>query len=331
MEAALNPPEKLERIVLALIPPCAREAVAGDLCETYENPRQYLREALRTVPFVVASQARRNLNLPVLLLQTALLWWLAGGFVTALALPLLVLREAWRPLARPDPVRAIRATMAVALLAMVFVQHLSFDNGVMRQMGLNYSAWISLYFFGFMVAPLLCALRTGVIVSGDRAPAPDALTLAALALDYRAFARRVRRRNWIEAGALALTAMIMAALSAQPILIALFALACVWLAMPGMAASAPRDADFASLRAHYIQELDRQQQQRRFLLLLWFAPVLVFLHDQALSHAHAMAAMMAAASLILLGFLVAALNRERIGRAQEDIGALERMREATAR
>ena len=30
--AALTPPPWLERIVLALIPPCAREAVAGDLC-----------------------------------------------------------------------------------------------------------------------------------------------------------------------------------------------------------------------------------------------------------------------------------------------------------
>jgi len=75
MEAARlsEPPDWLERIVLVAIPPAAREGVAGDLWETYCSPRQYAAEALRTVPFVIASQVRRNLNLPAILLQAALI------------------------------------------------------------------------------------------------------------------------------------------------------------------------------------------------------------------------------------------------------------------
>ena len=71
--AALNtPPEMLDRVVRLLIPPAAREAVVGDLWETYRSPSQYAGEALRTVPYVVFSQMRRYFNLPVLLLQAIL-------------------------------------------------------------------------------------------------------------------------------------------------------------------------------------------------------------------------------------------------------------------
>jgi len=74
-----EPPDWLERIVLLAIPPAARESVAGDLWETYREPRQYAAEAFRTVPFVVASQVRRNLNLPAILLQGALIFVAAIG------------------------------------------------------------------------------------------------------------------------------------------------------------------------------------------------------------------------------------------------------------
>jgi hypothetical protein len=327
---ALRPPERLERLVLALIPPCARETVAGDLCETYRNPRQYLREALCTVPHLIASQARRNLNLPLLLLQVTLVWWLLGAAAAVLVVPVALLQEAWRPLGRPGAVRAIRETMAVALLAMVVVQHMSFDNHLMRQMGLGHTAWTSLYFFGFMVAPLLCFLRTGLIVSGDRMPAPRMQTLDALAQDYHGFARRIRRRNLIEACALMVAEAFLIVLRGQPILIVTFALASIWLMVPGMALPAPAGADFASLSVHYRQELDRQQQQRRFLSWLWFMPPFLLLHEQAIHRDHPIPAVMATATLLLLSFLVGALNREQVGRTQEDIGALERLREAAA-
>ena len=105
MEAARlsEPPDWLERIVLLAIPPAAREAVAGDLWETYRGPRQYAAEALRTVPFVVASQIRCNLNLPAILLQGALIFIFLGGPVALILLPVLLLRSAYQQTSRPCP------------------------------------------------------------------------------------------------------------------------------------------------------------------------------------------------------------------------------------
>jgi hypothetical protein len=61
MEA--RPPELIERAVRLLVPAPAREHVLGDLAERYESPRQYLGEALRTLPFVLVSQIRRTSNI----------------------------------------------------------------------------------------------------------------------------------------------------------------------------------------------------------------------------------------------------------------------------
>ena len=70
MEAdTLSPPPWLEAMVRFATPPLAREAVLGDLCETYVSPQRYARDAVGIVPFVIFSQLRRHLNLPVLLVQ----------------------------------------------------------------------------------------------------------------------------------------------------------------------------------------------------------------------------------------------------------------------
>src|SRR5438046_626152 len=115
MEAALTaPPEWLERMVLLAIPPAARESVAGDLWETYRNPKAYAAEALKTVPFVIASQLRRHLNLPALMLQSTLIFICLGGPATLLLLPLLMLREAYQPIERPSPRRAIREAILLS-------------------------------------------------------------------------------------------------------------------------------------------------------------------------------------------------------------------------
>src|SRR5450631_1492249 len=81
MEAALaHPPAWAERLVLLATPPACREAVLGDLCETYVSTPLYAREALRSVPFVIVSQMRRNANLPALGLQGLLVFTCVGGF-----------------------------------------------------------------------------------------------------------------------------------------------------------------------------------------------------------------------------------------------------------
>ena len=83
-------------------------------------------------------------------------------------------------------------------------------------------------------------------------------------------------------------------------------------------------------RAQYQRELVRQEQVRRFLRWLWFAPVLVALQAR-LSAANAedmLVVLLNGVAAAILCFLVMALNREYGGRVQEQIGLLDRMREA---
>ncbi len=63
------PPRELEALVGWLIPPARREEVLGDLYERYWSPRQYLLDAARTVPLVIASQIRRTTDAQLLLIE----------------------------------------------------------------------------------------------------------------------------------------------------------------------------------------------------------------------------------------------------------------------
>jgi len=80
-----HPPELIEAIVEKLIPPACREHVLGDLCERFESRSQYVLDALRTVPFVIASQVRRTFDIAVFLSEASALYIgfaaasLAGG------------------------------------------------------------------------------------------------------------------------------------------------------------------------------------------------------------------------------------------------------------
>jgi hypothetical protein len=337
--AALTPPPRLEKIVLALIPPCAREAVAGDLWETYSSPRQYALEALRTVPLVVLSQMRRNLNLPLLLLQFSLICFCLNEMAAAVLLPVLMLRDAYQAAARPCPHHAMRAAILMALVALAFLQVTSFsvyaalDPTIVRPVG------TSLLFAGLMLPPLMGLFRTGLIMDGDRRlfAADHTPSVEALAGSYRAFARRARWHNMLEgAGLLAAAAVTFHYLptSSGIVLMTAFLLAAFYLLLDGAPrALAPR-LDFTSLRAHFQRELTRRQHLRRFLWWLWFAPVLTALGVQAVEHYMAagkpMLAVFAITAAALLCFLIAALNREYGGRVREQVGTLDRMREKLA-
>jgi hypothetical protein len=225
--------------------------------------------------------------------------------------------------------------MAVALLTMVFVQALSFDNGVMRQLGLGYTAWIGLYFFGFLVAPLMCVMRTGLIVGADRMRIrPHARTLEGLRNAHQDYCRRARWRNAAEALALLAAAAGLQVIVAIPELTALFVGTGGFLLMHALAARQQVSDGFAAQRALYRHDMDRQRQLRRFLWWLWFTPLLVHLHQvvqHGLAAGRPIPAMISAASVLLLCFLVVSLNREQDGCTQEDIGTLDRLREAPAR
>jgi hypothetical protein len=103
-----RPPKVIERVVQLLMPPASGEHVLGDLSERYVSPRQYLADALRTLPFVVLSRVRRTSNPPLDTAAVAMLWfwgviwgsgdhlWLAAGIAAFVAISVLILRPAYR-------------------------------------------------------------------------------------------------------------------------------------------------------------------------------------------------------------------------------------------
>jgi hypothetical protein len=101
----------MEALVGLLIPPACREPVLGDLCERYRSPRQYLVDALRTVPLVILSQIRRTASPQRLLLEAFALYlsFLAAAWQLH-ALPFLYDQDGFLRLAIPT---------AAALLALL--------------------------------------------------------------------------------------------------------------------------------------------------------------------------------------------------------------------
>lgn len=59
----------IEKIVGIFIPPACREEIVGDLRERNEGAQLFLYDALRTVPFVIASRIRRTTDSVVLLME----------------------------------------------------------------------------------------------------------------------------------------------------------------------------------------------------------------------------------------------------------------------
>lgn len=338
--AALNaPPPWLEAIVLRLIPPCAREAVAGDLWETYSSPRQYAAEALRTVPLVVLSQMRRNLNLPALMLQVSLACFCLGEIAACALLPVLMLREAYQAAARPCPRRAMRTAILVSSAALVFLQVASMSMNTAIHSGMDRLTWTSLLFLGPMLSPLMGLFRTGLIMDGDRRGfvAAEDQSAKNLTGSYRVFVQRVRWHNMLEGAALAVVAAF--AFFYLPVTLAialtgLYLLVAFYLLLDGMPRPLPATYDFVSLRALYQRELLRRQQLRRFLWWLWFTPVLAAMHVQLiqgwLAAGKPMLAALGSVAALLLCFLITALNREYGGRVREQVGLLDRMRERLA-
>ena len=63
-----------EAIAGILIPPACREEVLGDLCERNATPQQYVRDALGTVPLVIASRIRRTCEPGLVAMYAAVLY-----------------------------------------------------------------------------------------------------------------------------------------------------------------------------------------------------------------------------------------------------------------
>jgi hypothetical protein len=357
--ALKSPPEWLEQWVLRLTPPGAREAVVGDLCETFSSPSQYAFEALRTVPFVIVSQMRRNANLPALMLQGFLVFVCLGGLAPAepghargirIAAPLLVvlgllLQGAYQATGRPSARRAMMEAIAIPYCALLSSQIVTLGMAVMQHVGDDLLLWLRFGYLAPLMLPVLCLLRTALIVQRDgQRPFPaDTVSRVDIESDYGQFAKRIRRRNRGEAVLLGVAALLAAFLLRLPpgidatiglVLLIVYGLAALYLLVEGAAPPLPEGADFLSLRALYAHELTRQQQLRRFLWWLWLAPVLIVTHAKltAISFAASEqgATLLGSAAALLLCFFISALNREQGGWVQEKIGLLDRMRETQA-
>lgn len=321
------PPPALEKFVLCLIPPAARESVAGDLCEMYRTPTQYAGDALRAIPFVIASQMRRSANFPVLVLQGILLFsWLGGvagsvtfaALATAAILTGLCVVEAYRGSGRPS----VRGAITLAVLAGVAAELCALVAAHFVRPDWQTIPYFA--FFGPFMVPVLCLLRTMVLLWSDRSR-PQVTrnrSLDAVSGDYRAFAQRTAWQCRGEAAALTIIGLALDGLpGARPAVIVLYLLAALYLLVDGEARVLPRGANFAGVRALFRRELARQHRLRSLVWWLWFAPL--FLQMQSgFGGGKPLSILEGIALALLAGFFIESLNRERRGRVQEEIGSL---------
>jgi hypothetical protein len=284
-----------------------------------------VREILKIVPFVIVSQAARYLNVPVLMLQAALIFYCWGGWAVVLTLPVLMLREAYQPLARPDPQKALRVALLLAFSGLLLVVVMP--------------VWIKYHIaFLFMAAPLslvLCAIRTGVIVSMDRLDMvfPRALSLAELHAVREGFLARLRFRRRFEAAALAVAALCWPGLIGHGLgisLTAVYLAAALYLLAGNLSESPKTSPDFISLRGRYVEEVNSEQQLGRFLCWLWVAPGLVLEAGGIVPGVAPEQIIGRAVLVLLLCFGAGAINREGRGQVQEEISQLARLRETVA-
>ena len=314
-----------EGAVERLIPPAMREAVLGDLRESCETSSQYVREIIKIVPFVIVSQAARHLNMPVLMLQSALIYYCWGGWAAALALPVLTLREAYQPLTRPDPQKALRVALLLAFSGLLLF--------------IVMPVWIKDHVaILFMAAPLslvLCGMRTGVIVSMDRLDTvfPQALSLAQLAAVRDGFLARLRWRRRLEALGMALAALYWPGLIGHGLglsLTAVYLAAALFLLAGNLSDSAATASDFIGLRSRYMEEVSGEQQLGRCLCWLWVVPCLMFVAGGIVPGEPPEQIISRALLVLLLCFGASAINREGRGQVQEEISQLSRMKETVA-
>jgi hypothetical protein len=293
MEA--RPPALIDRAVRALIPPAAREAVIGDLWERYRSPLQYASEALKVMPFVVASQIRRTFNLPMLGIQAFTFFVCFGGFAvngppldvprwlraaipTAAAVMALLLRDAYRD-SEQHPARRAALDVTTAVAFVIASQAVLF--------GLSMNGIVSLDFLLtlppqrvlmsiFGLSMVFC-LRMWV---DQRLPRESRdLSAEDLSREYERFQRSVHWRRLREITG-ALGGLVAAAglfwRTTEPVprigwaLSTALALAIMWyLAARTSVEPIPAERTYASLLALYRRELERQRKVLLSVAWLW--------------------------------------------------------------
>lgn len=351
----MGPPERLEWLVQILIPPAAREAVAGDLRELYRSPSQYISMATRTIPFVLISHIRRTANPAVLAIQgfflfccimaTSLVSADAMGRMLAIVLSVLfliatLLVDAYRGSSPPSPKRAIIETILVAALVVMFTLREIFMLRVQHRLPDGHLALLMWVIVPFAM-PVLAGLRALMVLARERHEQllDECMDTSELKAQYRRFQAQTRLCNGLQSlmllGASAGFAYLCAT---RPVPVAalawsfvsIYAAVGAYLLIHGGAPDLPCKADFLSLRSIFQNALSKQHEIRRLVFWLWPTPLLFAIFAAVTTRQRSalepVLMLYALPAAVLLCFFVAILNRERNSQVQEKIGILARMR-----
>lgn len=285
-----RPPAVIERIVRVLVPPVAREHVMGDLSERYVSPSQYLADAFRTVPFVIASRVRRTSHPVALAFMAMFFWfgafhgpmqssWVVATLPTLAGLIAIILRAAYRV---PGFVRWSEAALDVAVFAAAVAACEGavalIDPGLL----LNKSALLA----GF---PFSCALMffMRLQMPGGEPLTPAAarsISLEALTSEVRTLERAGRRAVRIEIGACVVVAIlfgVMAVIASdtlQKVGHALITLGAVFVGvflfrLARRGRPMPEGLDFAQSIEHYRARLQLSRNLSRTYALWYVLPL----------------------------------------------------------
>ena len=353
------PPPLLEGLVGALIPPAARETVMGDLFELYQSPLQYVASAARAIPFVVASQIRRQANIPVMLLQmlassacfcgvllslhqalvmTNLVLVITGTGVAAL---LLDVYQNDRPTSENRAAfgAVITAIAVVAYAYYVLVLTLHANRSFARQFSWTFFPWL-LITFGI---PSLYALRASMGLEIFDGVDVGQMPRANLAEYFSRFETQARLRNYIEIALLILGGVISGLVLRYlgltlnligSLVAAIYVASVLYLVVFGAPKKGGTKGDFLQRRLTFQQEMTRQYQLRAFVSWLGPAPLVYLLYAAAFRYAPGPAQqvwlMYATLTTICGAFLVLTVNRDRGARLRNVTNHLDRSREPSS-
>jgi hypothetical protein len=352
------PPPLLEGFVGALVPPAAQEAVMGDLFELYQSPLQYVVSAARTIPFVLASQIRRQANIPVMILQalassacfigillslhrplvtTNLLLVIAATIVVALILDVYrndkPASENWAALGA-----IITSIAVVAYVFYVLVLTLHANRIYARQFSWTFFPWLIIT-FGM---PLLCALRASFIIGLEAFDDVDVddMSHKNIMQYFSKFEAQARLRNNLEivllifSGAISGLIMWRAGLTLSlvgSLVAAIYAASVLYLLVYGAPNQAVPEGDFLYVRIAFQQEMTRQYQLRALVGWLGPTPLVYLLYAAAFHYSagptHELWLMYATLTTICGAFLVLTANRDRGARLRRITNHLDRLRE----
>ncbi len=281
----------IERWVRRLTPPACREEVLGDLAERCASPREYLHDAVRTLPFVIASRLRRTTN-PVYVLMVGLfLWWasfygsfqahwLVATIPTVLILAVLALRDAWRLPTLERQARTVALDVTLVATTVLLSQGILWWRA--PALLLNRPALLVGFPLGLGILYFLrLQSPTGVLLAGRLAPQ---LSLGQIRGEIALRDTVIRRAVTIELGACVAVSAIFAAIMlwspAPPIirlgcgltvLGAVFVAAFLWRFV--RVRPIPTDLDFGETVRRYHIELERRRRLSRNYAWWYLAPL----------------------------------------------------------